>query len=695
MKKIVICCIIIILNASNFVYAQEEASISRIKAWDIIKEQILMRDTSNILVKVSKNIKQPKSIIKSLVKPVISPMYDSWFFFIDDMPKANWEHACRYIFVNTKTGEYEIQKKRRPPLEEMDCLIGLTTNEDYKLKIAPNPIVRTDLMQNPLGLCSVHNYAVIINGGIDKDHNNIRYWNDCSDIYTTLIERYNYPKDHIFVIMSDGTSPNADRLLLNNAYDSSPLDLDGDGQPDIQYAATRDNITSVFNQLGNTLTSEDDLFIFTIDHGGLSDDGNSTLLYLWNHDYITDSEFATEVNKVNAGHIMVCMGQCHSGGFINSLKGNNRVIATACSKQESSWACPDLLHDEFVYHWTSAVRGETASGMIINADTDHDGIVTMYEAFINARDSDCYYTGSINHETPLYSSIISEVGLNTSLYCPFELSIIGNSVVKNSSIYYVKNLPNDGSVVWNIENPNPTVFSFQTNYPDSNQCLITPLSQEAHMSILRAAVVYNNDTIVNFQKDVFFHNATLSGTCDQPFVPGSLQPLTSPIIIYKNMITILSSPNFGGMTCPYLPPISSGSIPSISKYGHYAFHLKLSTNLTIPFVSEDGNTGFVIDFITYARPYSLLTTMDGDNLVVELSNGDDDMVYEQQSGSIIDDTQTEWSVDIFCIDNASVKTKVRPVDRRCVVNTAGWRPGTYVVMATIEGKTVSKKVVIR
>ena len=161
------------------------------------------------------------------------------------------------------------------------------------------------------------------------------------------------------------------------------------------------------------------------------------------------------------------------------------------------------------------------------------------------------------------------------------------------------------------------------------------------------------------------------------------------------MLTRIISPNFDGMTCPYLPAINSGSIPAISKLFFYEFNLILNNSLTIPFVSEDGNTGFVIDFITYARPYSLLTTMDGDNLVVELSNGDDDMVYEQQSGSIIDDTQTEWIVDIFCIDNASVKTKVKPVDRRCVVNTAGWRPGTYVVMATIEGKTVSKKVVIR
>ena len=62
--------------------------------------------------------------------------------------------------------------------------------------------------------------------------------------------------------MSDGTSPNKDRRLLNGTYDSSPLDLDGDGNDDIQYAATKDNLKTVFNRLSSILTEDDNLFIF-------------------------------------------------------------------------------------------------------------------------------------------------------------------------------------------------------------------------------------------------------------------------------------------------------------------------------------------------------------------------------------------------------------------------------------------------
>lgn len=39
----------------------------------------------------------------------------AWFYFIDDAPKANWEHPCRYVFVETKTHAHVIMKAMTPP----------------------------------------------------------------------------------------------------------------------------------------------------------------------------------------------------------------------------------------------------------------------------------------------------------------------------------------------------------------------------------------------------------------------------------------------------------------------------------------------------------------------------------------------------------------------------------------------------
>ncbi|GHU68772.1 hypothetical protein FACS189413_06430 [Bacteroidia bacterium] len=128
--------------------------------------------------------------------------------------------------------------------------------------------MQNGLSTNIIAPSSEHQYAVIINGGYDRYNNHERYWNDCAAIYSALIKEYGYDKSHIYVLMSDGTNSATDRHRINGTYDSSPLDLDGGGVADIQYAATKANITIVFNTLSNIMTSSDNLFIYTMDHGG-------------------------------------------------------------------------------------------------------------------------------------------------------------------------------------------------------------------------------------------------------------------------------------------------------------------------------------------------------------------------------------------------------------------------------------------
>ena len=45
-------------------------------------------------------------------------------------------------------------------------------------------------------------------------------------------KNYGYSKQNIYVLMADGTNPNIDRHMNDGTYESSPLDLDGDGLAD-------------------------------------------------------------------------------------------------------------------------------------------------------------------------------------------------------------------------------------------------------------------------------------------------------------------------------------------------------------------------------------------------------------------------------------------------------------------------------
>ena len=248
-------------------------------------------------------------------------------------------------------------------------------------------------------------FAVIVSGGMNKLMNHERYFNDCAFLYSTLRRDCHLERDHIFVLMSDGGAPGDDMMVDDaNGFCSSPDDLDGDGQRDVFLAATMDNLLDVMDRLYKRLTSDDHLFLFLIDHGGYFDLAGDSYLWLWGGDILTDHMLGLILNGFPTSSVNIVMGQCYSGGFIDNLQGDGRVIATACRSDELSWKCPDRVYDEFVYHWTCAIAGHDEEGMPIDADADGDGQVTMDEAFSYARQHDrC-------DETPQYSSTPADLG---------------------------------------------------------------------------------------------------------------------------------------------------------------------------------------------------------------------------------------------------------------------------------------------
>lgn len=60
-----------------------------------------------------------------------------------------------------------------------------------------------------------------------------------------------------------------------------------------------------------------------------------------------------------------------------------RVITTACEATTSS-CNRNSVYDEFLYHWVSAIVGETPEGMPVGADSNDDGYISMEEAYLCA-----------------------------------------------------------------------------------------------------------------------------------------------------------------------------------------------------------------------------------------------------------------------------------------------------------------------
>ena len=320
-------------------------------------------------------------------------------FFVDEDPLKGWEHNCKYFWVAT-----QVEIPQNPTIESESA-----TYPKYDLNFSPYMInttvpsatidVRNAIVPNDFINSAGDTYAIILSGGINKNSNYVRYWNDCSFIYQTLRRRFHIEKDHISVLMSDGTNPAVDMKNLTGNYVSSPLDLDCDGVADINMSATRSNLISELQRLANIMSSDDKLFFYVIDHGGTTDYNDSSYICLWNSERIYDYELAYYLDAFNVSSMNIVMGQCFSGGFINDLAASNRVITTACTGSQRSRGCYDKPFDEFVYHWTTAVNERDVYGNSVTTDTDDNGQVTMSEAFSYAQSNDVY-----SSETPQISS---------------------------------------------------------------------------------------------------------------------------------------------------------------------------------------------------------------------------------------------------------------------------------------------------
>ena len=337
--------------------------------------------------------------------------------FVDEEPGSGWEHPCKYVYLTRVQGNAEIKHS----IVDSVCpptnitLRPIHKPNRYGANATKKPAVEKDLSNAP-NEAAGNTYAVILNGGMSTVSNKEHYWNDCSFFYQTLRNRYDIPKSNIKVIMSDGTDEGDDLNLISGGYASSPLDLDGDGQPDIEYAATKENLQLVFGELAQKLTDNDHLLLFVTDHGGIDKTrNNKTYMYLWNNVKLYPEELAAYLEPIDAGFVSIVMGQCYSGGFIEALKKTNRIIATASSATEMSFRSTTVPFNEFLYHWTSALNGYDAFGN----EVDGGEALPIADAQLYAAKHDFYANNGTKRvkETPQISYFTNSVASDLSLSC--------------------------------------------------------------------------------------------------------------------------------------------------------------------------------------------------------------------------------------------------------------------------------------
>ena len=225
------------------------------------------------------------------------------------------------------------------------------------------------------------NYAILICGDLAENFYGDNFWNDTVWMYKTLLNN-GYKPENIFVLYGDGV----DYASANPRYRHPTRVTD--------FPATRAWVNRVLDGLKNgdpgigipKMKANDTLFVWTFDHGSW----NRTSAYLCLRDgSISDTDFSAKLDAIAYASRAFFMQQCHSGGFIDNLRNSKTFISTACKANEGAHPADtenevymgrDYWHGEYNYHIICALDRMNPAGGTINADSNHNGLVSCLEA---------------------------------------------------------------------------------------------------------------------------------------------------------------------------------------------------------------------------------------------------------------------------------------------------------------------------
>jgi len=198
----------------------------------------------------------------------------------------------------------------------------------------------------------------------------IWYLRDAARVYVTLRDTYGYDEENIVLLV---------RLLPD--FFEVPEDFDISW---IDYVSSESNLENLLNmfELGGEreLAENDSLFFCFIDHGLTDGEGNTYFgcpfqtipqFFWWifgqDPQKLYDYELASYVSDIHA-RLIFALQPCSSGGFIDDLSGENRIICTASRDNETANA-----------PWIGLFRAALNNATL--ADYNQDGKISILEAY--------------------------------------------------------------------------------------------------------------------------------------------------------------------------------------------------------------------------------------------------------------------------------------------------------------------------
>jgi hypothetical protein len=242
---------------------------------------------------------------------------ESWFFWVDDEPRARFDHPSRFVIVDRESGEIMTMDARWWPTldgvavwddaayrSEADWVYADTGDVSSRAGLVPELV--------PLGDCTTGGgHAVVINGVLPGEIGAGDFAQDGANMSEALTD-----------------------AGLDTTY-FGPAGAEGVEEP-LSNAA----LENWFAEKAAELSAGDTLVVYISAHGWVSESGRPGETQLGD---VWETDLEEWLAKFDPGvNVVVMLDGCHSGGMLDSLSCVSDLTVTATDEEHSSYGDLDV-----------------------------------------------------------------------------------------------------------------------------------------------------------------------------------------------------------------------------------------------------------------------------------------------------------------------------------------------------------------
>ncbi|MBO4332062.1 MAG: T9SS type A sorting domain-containing protein [Paludibacteraceae bacterium] len=232
-----------------------------------------------------------------------------------------------------------------------------------------------------------NDYVVIMVGGYGETYYPERFFYEAYKSYQYFVNVKGCDKSRVKVLFQDGKQLNLDNDQTSN---------------DVAGAANEEGINKVFDEFKTKMTQNDELYFVVFAHGGK----DNISLYKYS---LLPTFLNTKLSQLKYKKANFILLPCHGGSWIDDLKKSKHTIITCAGADYSGYG--DVTGDAFSSFLYKGLAGRMkvkadpgcwscllTDNETVNVDYNNDGVVSLEEAFVYAKDNEKHSKPSVTFE---------------------------------------------------------------------------------------------------------------------------------------------------------------------------------------------------------------------------------------------------------------------------------------------------------